>query len=136
MNSDFKYDKLTPMLRHYVDVKKNFEDSLLLYRVGDFYEAFFDDAIIISKNLQLALTGKECGHDKRAPMCGVPHHVIDTYINKLVQNGFKIALCDQVEDPKMAKGLVKRAITRVISPGTIIDLESLCLLYTSDAADD
>lgn len=93
MNSDFKYDKLTPMLRHYVDVKKNFEDSLLLYRVGDFYEAFFDDAIIISKNLQLALTGKECGHDKRAPMCGVPHHVIDTYINKLVQNGFKIALC-------------------------------------------
>lgn len=125
MNSDFKYDKLTPMLRHYVDVKKNFEDSLLLYRVGDFYEAFFDDAIIISKNLQLALTGKECGHDKRAPMCGVPHHVIDTYINKLVQNGFKIALCDQVEDPKMAKGLVKRAITRVISPGTIIDLESL-----------
>lgn len=125
MNSDFKYDKLTPMLRHYVDVKNNFKDSLLLYRVGDFYEAFFDDAITISKNLQLALTGKECGHDKRAPMCGVPHHVIDTYINKLVQNGFKVALCDQVEDPKKAKGLVKRAITRVISPGTIVDLESL-----------
>lgn len=125
MNSDFKYDKLTPMLRHYVDVKNDFKDSLLLYRVGDFYEAFFDDAITISKNLQLALTGKECGHDKRAPMCGVPHHVIDTYINKLVQNGFKVALCDQVEDPKKAKGLVKRAITRVISPGTIVDLESL-----------
>lgn len=125
MNSDFKYNKLTPMLRHYVDVKKNFMDALLLYRVGDFYEAFFDDAISISKNLQLALTGKDCGHDKRAPMCGVPHHVIDTYINKLVQNGFKVALCDQVEDPKKAKGLVKRAITRVISPGTIVDLESL-----------
>lgn len=125
MNSDFKYDKLTPMLRHYVDVKNDFKDSLLLYRVGDFYEAFFDDAITISKNLQLALTGKECGHEKRAPMCGVPHHVIDTYINKLVQNGFKVALCDQVEDPKKAKGLVKRAITRVISPGTIVDLESL-----------
>lgn len=125
MNSDFKYDKLTPMLRHYVDVKNDFKDSLLLYRVGDFYEAFFDDAITISKNLQLALTGKECGHDKRAPMCGVPHHVIDNYINKLVQNGFKVALCDQVEDPKKAKGLVKRAITRVISPGTIVDLESL-----------
>lgn len=125
MNSDFKYDKLTPMLRHYVDVKNDFKDSLLLYRVGDFYEAFFDDAITISKNLQLALTGKECGHDKRAPMCGVPHHVIDTYINKLVQNGFKVALCDQIEDPKKAKGLVKRAITRVISPGTIVDLESL-----------
>ena len=125
MNSDFKYDKLTPMLRHYVDVKNDFKDSLLLYRVGDFYEAFFDDAITISKNLQLALTGKECGHEKRAPMCGVPHHVIDNYINKLVQNGFKVALCDQVEDPKKAKGLVKRAITRVISPGTIVDLESL-----------
>lgn len=125
MNSDFKYDKLTPMLRHYVDVKNDFIDSLLLYRVGDFYEAFFDDAITISKNLQLALTGKECGHDKRAPMCGVPHHAIDTYINKLVQNGFKVALCDQVEDPKKARGLVKRAITRVISPGTIVDLESL-----------
>ena len=125
MNSDFKYNKLTPMLRHYVDVKKNFMDALLLYRVGDFYEAFFDDAISISKNLQLALTGKDCGHDKRAPMCGVPHHVIDTYINKLVQNGFKVALCNQVEDPKKAKGLVKRAITRVISPGTIVDLESL-----------
>ena len=125
MNSDFKYNKLTPMLRHYVDVKKNFMDALLLYRVGDFYEAFFDDAISISKNLQLALTGKDCGHDKRAPMCGVPHHVIDTYINKLVQNGFKAAPRDQVEDPKKAKGLVKRAITRVISPGTIVDLESL-----------
>lgn len=125
MNQEFKYEKLTPMLKHYVDVKNDFKDSLLLYRVGDFYEAFFSDAITISKSLQLALTGKECGHDKRAPMCGVPHHVIDTYINKLVKNGYKVALCDQVEDPKKAKGLVKRAITRVISPGTIVDLESL-----------
>ena len=125
MNQEFKYEKLTPMLKHYVDVKNNFKDSLLLYRVGDFYEAFFSDAITISKSLQLALTGKECGHDKRAPMCGVPHHVIDTYINKLVKNGYKVALCDQVEDPKKAKGLVKRAITRVISPGTVVDLESL-----------
>lgn len=125
MNNEFKYEKLTPMLKHYVDVKKDFDDSVLLYRVGDFYEAFFNDAITISKALQLALTGKECGHDKRAPMCGVPHHVIDTYVNKLVQKGHKVALCDQVEDPKKAKGLVKRAITRVISPGTIIDLDSL-----------
>lgn len=125
MNQEFKYEKLTPMLKHYVDVKNDFKDSLLLYRVGDFYEAFFSDAITISKSLQLALTGKECGHDKRAPMCGVPHHVIDTYINKLVKNGYKVALCDQVEDPKKAKGLVKRAITRVISPGTVVDLESL-----------
>ncbi|WP_040397167.1 DNA mismatch repair protein MutS [Anaerococcus senegalensis] len=125
MNQEFKYEKLTPMLKHYVDIKNDFKDSLLLYRVGDFYEAFFSDAITISKSLQLALTGKECGHDKRAPMCGVPHHVIDTYINKLVKNGYKVALCDQVEDPKKAKGLVKRAITRVISPGTVVDLESL-----------
>ncbi len=125
MDQEFKYEKLTPMLRHYIDVKNDFKDSLLLYRVGDFYEAFFTDAITISKTLQLALTGKECGHDKRAPMCGVPHHVIDTYINKLVKNGYKVALCDQVEDPKKAKGLVKRAITRVISPGTVVDLESL-----------
>lgn len=125
MNDEFKYEKLTPMLKHYVDVKKDFNDSVLLYRVGDFYEAFFNDAIVISKALQLALTGKECGHDKRAPMCGVPHHVIDTYVNKLVQKGHKVALCDQVEDPKKAKGLVKRAITRVISPGTIVDLDSL-----------
>lgn len=125
MNDGFKYEKLTPMLKHYVDVKKDFDDSVLLYRVGDFYEAFFEDAIIISKTLQLALTGKECGHDKRAPMCGVPHHVIDTYVNRLVQRGHKVALCDQVEDPKNAKGLVKRAITRVISPGTIVDLDSL-----------
>lgn len=125
MDNEFNYEKLTPMLKHYVDVKRDFEDAVLLYRVGDFYEAFFDDAIIISKSLQLALTGKECGHEKRAPMCGVPHHVIDNYVNKLVQKGYKVALCDQVEDPKKAKGLVKRAITRVISPGTIIDIDSL-----------
>lgn len=125
MDNEFNYEKLTPMLKHYVDVKRDFEDAVLLYRVGDFYEAFFDDAIIISKSLQLALTGKECGHEKRAPMCGVPHHVVDNYVNKLVQKGYKVALCDQVEDPKKAKGLVKRAITRVISPGTIIDIDSL-----------
>ena len=125
MRDDFTYDKLTPMLRHYVDVKHNFRDSLLLYRVGDFYESFFDDAIIVSKTLGLTLTGKECGHEKKAPMCGVPHHVVDNYVNKLVKKGYKVALCDQVEDPKEAKGLVKRAITRVVTPGTITDMESL-----------
>lgn len=125
MKDNFTYDKLTPMLKHYVDVKNNFKDALLLYRVGDFYETFFDDAIITSKALGLTLTGKECGHDKKAPMCGVPHHVIDNYVNKLVKKGYKVALCDQVEDPKQAKGLVKRAITRVVTPGTITDMESL-----------
>lgn len=125
MNNNFNYDKLTPMLKHYVDVKNDFKDSILLYRVGDFYETFFDDAIITSKVLSLTLTGKECGHSKKAPMCGVPHHVIDTYAYKLVKHGYKVALCDQVEDPKQAKGLVKRAITRVITPGTITDMESL-----------
>ena len=125
MKNNFNYDKLTPMLKHYVDVKNDFKDSILLYRVGDFYETFFDDAIITSKVLSLTLTGKECGHSKKAPMCGVPHHVIDTYAFKLVKHGYKVALCDQVEDPKEAKGLVKRAITRVITPGTITDMESL-----------
>lgn len=125
MKNNFKYDKLTPMLKHYVDVKNDFKDAILLYRVGDFYEAFFDDAIITSKALSLTLTGKECGHEKKAPMCGVPHHVIDNYAFKLVKQGYKVALCDQVEDPKEAKGLVKRAITRVITPGTVTDMESL-----------
>ena len=125
MKENFTYEKLTPMLKHYVDVKDSFRDSLLLYRVGDFYESFFDDAIITSKTIGLTLTGKECGHDKKAPMCGVPYHVIDNYVNKLVKKGYKVALCDQVEDPKKAKGLVKRAITRVITPGTITDMESL-----------
>ncbi|RGB76565.1 DNA mismatch repair protein MutS [Anaerococcus nagyae] len=125
MKENFTYEKLTPMLKHYVDVKDNFKDSLLLYRVGDFYESFFDDAIITSKVIGLTLTGKECGHDKKAPMCGVPHHVIDNYVNKLVKKGYKVALCDQVEDPRKAKGLVKRAITRVVTPGTVTDMESL-----------
>lgn len=125
MTSKFKYEKLTPMLRHYVDIKNDFKDSLLLYRVGDFYETFFDDAIITAKVLSLTLTGKECGHEDRAPMCGVPQHVIDTYVNRLVKKGYKVALCDQIEDPKEAKGLVKRAITRVITPGTLTDIESL-----------
>ena len=125
MKSKFKYEKLTPMLKHYVDMKKDFKDALLLYRVGDFYETFFDDAIITAKVLSLTLTGKECGHEDRAPMCGVPHHVVDSYVNKLVKKGYKVALCDQVEDPKEAKGLVKRAITKVITPGTLTDIESL-----------
>lgn len=125
MFEDFKYEKLTPMLKHFCDVKENFKDAILLYRVGDFYETFFDDAIITSKVLQLALTGKDCGHDRRAPMCGVPHHVVDNYVSKLVKNGYKVAICDQVEDPKEAKGLVKRAITRVVSPGTLTDMDSL-----------
>lgn len=125
MRDNFNYEKLTPMLKHYVEVKEGFKDALLLYRVGDFFESFFDDAIITSKSLGLTLTGKECGHEKKAPMCGVPHHVIDNYVNKLVKKGYKVALCDQVEDPKEAKGLVKRAITRVITPGTITDMDSL-----------
>ena len=125
MKNSFTYEKLTPMLKHYIDVKESFKDALLLYRVGDFYESFFDDAIITSKTLGLTLTGKECGHEKKAPMCGVPHHVIDNYVNKLVKKGYKVALCDQIEDPKEAKGLVKRAITRVITPGTITDVDSL-----------
>lgn len=125
MLDDYSYEKLTPMLKHYIDIKKDFKDAILLYRVGDFFETFFEDAIITSRSLQLALTGKECGHSKKAPMCGVPQHVIDNYVNKLVKQGHKVALCDQVEDPKFAKGLVKRAVTKIVTPGTVTDIESL-----------
>lgn len=125
MLENFSYNKLTPMLKHYIDVKRNFKDAILLYRVGDFYETFFEDALTVSKAIQITLTGKECGHEKRAPMCGVPQHVVDVYINKLVKKGYKVAICDQIEDPKLAKGLVKRAITRVITPGTVIDMDAL-----------
>ncbi|MCI5839502.1 MAG: DNA mismatch repair protein MutS [Peptoniphilaceae bacterium] len=121
----FNYEDLTPMFRHYVDIKKEYEDYLLFYRVGDFYESFFDDAIKISKQLQLTLTSKASGAEKKAPMCGVPYHSVDNYITRLVKNGFKVAMCDQVEDPKQAKGLVKREVTRIITPGTITDIEYL-----------
>ncbi|HUM82517.1 MAG TPA: DNA mismatch repair protein MutS [Lachnospiraceae bacterium] len=113
---------LSPMMQEYVQTKKDCGDCILMYRIGDFFEMFFDDAILVSKELELTLTGKECGLPERAPMCGVPFHAVDTYINRLIKKGYKVAICDQVEDPKLAKGLVKRAVTRVVTPGTNLDV--------------
>lgn len=117
--------QLSPMMQHYMETKENYPDCLLFYRLGDFYEMFFDDAKIVSKELELTLTGKECGLPERAPMCGVPHHAVDTYLSRLVQKGYKVAIAEQVEDPRLAKGLVKREVTRVVTPGTILSGQGL-----------
>ncbi len=116
---------LSPMMQDYLNRKEDYKDCVLMYRVGDFYEMFFDDAEMVSQELSLTLTGKECGLEKRAPMCGVPFHAVDTYINRLIRNGHRVAICDQVEDPKTAKGLVKREVTRVVTPGTNVDAEAI-----------
>lgn len=122
---DFEFDKLSPMMQKYIETKNQYSDCILFYRLGDFYEMFFEDAITASKELELTLTGKNCGTEERAPMCGVPFHASDIYINRLVSKGYKVAICEQVEDPKTAKGLVKREVIRVATPGTNIDMESL-----------
>ena len=116
---------LTPMMQKYVETKEEYKDCILFYRLGDFYEMFFEDAKICSQELELTLTGKSCGLEERAPMCGVPFHAVDGYLNKLVSKGYKVAICEQVEDPKLAKGLVKRAVTRVVTPGTNLDTKAL-----------
>lgn len=117
--------KMTPMMVQYLEIKKNYKNCILFYRLGDFYEMFFEDAIIASAELDLTLTGKDCGMDERAPMCGVPFHSADSYIAKLVANGRKVAICEQVEDPKKAKGIVKRDVIRVVTPGTLLDTSVL-----------
>ena len=110
--------KLSPMMEQYVATKEQYKDCILFYRLGDFYEMFFEDAILASKELEITLTGKECGQEERAPMCGVPYHAADSYINRLIEKGYKVAIGEQVEDPKLAKGLVKREVIRVVTPGT------------------
>ena len=115
----------TPMMQQYLETKKEYQDCILFYRLGDFYEMFFDDAKIASKELELTLTGKSCGMEERAPMCGVPFHAVDNYLPRLVSKGYKVAICEQMEDPKEAKGLVKREVVRVVTPGTNIDSASL-----------
>ena len=110
---------LSPMMKQYFDIKEQYKDCLLMYRLGDFYELFFDDALITSRELELTLTGRNCGLEERAPMCGVPFHAANSYIAKLVAKGFKVAICEQIEDPKEAKGIVKREVIRIITPGTI-----------------
>lgn len=116
---------LSPMMTHYLETKKQYPDCILFYRLGDFYEMFFDDAITVSRELELTLTGKECGLEERAPMCGVPFHAVDNYLYRLVQKGYKVAIAEQMEDPKLAKGLVKREVIRVVTPGTITSAQAL-----------
>lgn len=115
--------KLTPMMQQYMEIKKENEDSILFFRLGDFYEMFFDDALKASRDLEIALTARDCGGGQKAPMCGIPHHVSEAYLNKLVEKGHKVAIVDQMEDPRFAKGIVKRSVTRIVTPGTITDLE-------------
>lgn len=111
----------SPMMQHYLKTKEEYKDCILFYRLGDFYEMFFDDAILASRELELTLTGKECGQEERAPMCGVPFHAAETYIARLIGKGYKVAICEQMEDPKLAKGIVKRDVIRVVTPGTVIE---------------
>ena len=133
--------EFTPMMQQYLQTKEEYKDCILFYRLGDFYEMFFEDAKTVSKELELTLTGKSCGLEERAPMCGVPFHAADGYINRLVKKGYKVAICEQVEDPKLAKGIVKREVIRVVTPGTNIDMQSLdeaknnylmCIVYIGD----
>lgn len=116
---------LSPMMAQYMETKKQYQDCILFYRLGDFYEMFFDDALTASRELEITLTGKECGLEERAPMCGVPYHAVDSYLSRLVQKGYKIAIAEQMEDPKQAKGLVKREVIRVVTPGTITSSQAL-----------
>ena len=136
------YDQVSPMMKKYLETKAEYKDCILFYRLGDFYEMFFDDAVRVSKELELTLTGKNCGLEERAPMCGVPYHAVDIYLNRLVQRGYKVAICEQVEDPKQTKDLVKREVVRIVTPGTNLSSEDLdesrhnylmSICYTGDA---
>ena len=115
----------TPMMRQYLEIKDGYKDCILFYRLGDFYEMFYDDAIKASKELELTLTGKNCGLEERAPMCGVPYHSVEGYLNKLVEKGYKVAICEQGEDPKHARGIVHREVIRIVTPGTNINMQAL-----------
>ena len=116
---------LTPMMQQYLDIKKEYQDAILFFRLGDFYEMFFEDALVASKAMEIALTGKACGQEERAPMCGVPFHSAETYIARLIDKGFKVAICEQIEDPALAKGIVKREVVQIITPGTVLSQNML-----------
>lgn len=140
MSGQIPVGELTPMMQQYIETKKQYADCILFYRLGDFYEMFFEDAQTASAELELTLTGKACGLEERAPMCGVPYHAVEGYLTKLVNRGYKVAICEQIEDPKQAKGLVKRDVTRIVTPGTNLNLQALeesknnflmCIAYTS-----
>ena len=133
--------ELTPMMQQYMETKEQYKDCILFYRLGDFYEMFFEDAITVTKELDITLTGKNCGLEERAPMCGVPYHAVEGYLNRLVQKGYKVAICEQVEDPKLAKGIVKREVVRIVTPGTNLNVQALdesknnyimCVVYIGD----
>ena len=133
--------ELTPMMKQYMETKSQYQDCILFYRLGDFYEMFFDDALTASRELEITLTGKNCGQEERAPMCGVPYHAVEGYLNKLVSRGYKVAICEQTEDPKQAKGIVKREVVRIVTPGTNVDAQALdetknnyimCIVYIAD----
>ena len=117
--------EFSPMMQRYLETKKEYEDCILFYRLGDFYEMFFDDAITASRELELTLTGKDCGQEERAPMCGIPHHAAEIYVSRLIAKGYKVAICEQLEDPKKTKGIVKRGVIRVVTPGTLVDSNML-----------
>ena len=117
--------EFSPMMQRYLETKEEYKDCILFYRLGDFYEMFFDDAITASRELELTLTGKDCGQEERAPMCGVPHHAAEIYVSRLINKGYKVAICEQLEDPKKAKGIVKRGVIRVVTPGTLVDSNML-----------
>jgi DNA mismatch repair protein MutS len=117
--------KISPMMKQYFEVKDKYEDCILFFRLGDFYEMFFDDAITVSKALELTLTGRDCGLEERAPMCGVPFHSADLYIKKLIDSGYKVAVCEQLTDPSETKGIVVRDVIRVVTAGTLIDSNML-----------
>ena len=116
---------LTPLMRQYLDLKEKYKDSLLFFRLGDFYEMFFEDAVTAAHELEIVLTGRDCGLEERAPMCGVPYHSVEGYINRLIEKGYKVAICEQMTDPSQAKGLVERDVVRVITPGTVIETSML-----------
>ena len=139
MSEQIPVEDLTPMMQQYMETKKQYPDCILFYRLGDFYEMFFEDALTASRELEITLTGKACGLEERAPMCGVPYHAVESYLTKLVSRGYKVAICEQVEDPKLAKGLVKRDVIRIVTPGTNLNMQSLeesknnflmCIVYT------
>ena len=117
--------QLTPMMQQYMETKKEYPDCILFYRLGDFYEMFYEDALIASKVLEITLTGKSCGLEERAPMCGIPYHAVDSYLNKMVSEGYKVAICEQMEDPKQTKGIVKREVIRIVTPGTNLNMQAL-----------
>ena len=123
--NDVDINKVTPMMRQYIEIKQKNKDIIIFFRLGDFYEMFFEDAVNVSRELELTLTGKSCGLEERVPMCGIPHHAANIYIDKLIEKGYKVGICEQLEDPALAKGIVERDLIQIVSPGTIINQESL-----------